>query len=165
MGAHDQIYLVEWESKYKFLSKGPSDYKAKCNDCDCVFSIKSGGDADVKRHIRSKKHRSNCDSSASTSSSVHTSVIDDGADADENNNVTLSPEEEVTKAEVLQALKVVSSNYSFNSTTDDGDRLRLMFPNDPIAKKYQQSKTKVNYSIKHGIAPYIQELNIEDLKG
>ena len=34
-----------------FLSKGPSDYKAKYNDCDCVFSIKSVGRADIDRHI------------------------------------------------------------------------------------------------------------------
>ena len=66
------------------------------------------------------------------------------------------------KAETLQVLKVVSSNYSFASTTDDGERFRLMYPDSPTAAKYQQSRTKVNYVIKHGISPYVKDLYIKD---
>ena len=158
MGKHEQKYKVKWEEDYPFLSKGPNDYKAKCNDCDCVFSIKSGGRADIDRHIIREKHKKN-----SNYPSVSVSPVNE---ADENNNVLkLTPEEEVTKAEILQALKVVSSNYSFASTVDDGERFRLMFPNSPVAKKYQMSKTKVSYTIKHGISPYIKALNINDFKG
>ena len=43
-------------------------------------------------------------------------------EVDENNNEPeLSREEEIRKAETIQALKVVSSNYSFASTVDDGE--------------------------------------------
>ena len=69
------------------------------------------------------------------------------------------------KAETLQALKVVSSNYSFASTTDDAERFRLMFPDLPTAVKYQQSRTKVNYVIKHGMSPYVKDLYINDFSG
>ena len=59
---------------------------------------------------------------------------------DENNNEAniseiLTPQEEVIRAETIQALKVVNSNYSFLSTTDDGDRFRSMFPDSNIAKQ------------------------------
>ena len=76
-----------------------------------------------------------------------------------------SPEEEVMKAETLQALKVVSSNYSFASTCDDGERYCEMFPDSVIAKSCHQSKTKVNYMIKHGISPYVKDLYKNDFKG
>ena len=69
------------------------------------------------------------------------------------------------KAETLQALKVVSSNYSFSSTTDDAERFRLMFSDSLTAAKYQQSRTKVNYVIKHGISPYVKDLYINDFSG
>ena len=85
---------------------------------------------------------------------------------DENNNVDkLAPQEEVLKAETLQALKVVRSNYSFASTVDDGDHFTLMFPDSEIAKKYSMSKTKVNYVIKYGLSPHVKELYINDFEG
>ena len=34
-----------------------------------------------------------------------------------------------------------------------------------LLKTYHQSRTKVNYVIKHGISPYVKELNINDFKG
>ena len=82
-----------------------------------------------------------------------------------NNECHLTPEEKVVKAETLQALKFVSSNYSFASAADDGDRFRLIFPESKIAAKYQQSKTKINYVIKHGISSYVKNLYLEDFNG
>ena len=51
------------------------------------------------------------------------------------------------------------------SAADDGDRFRLMFPESKTAAKYQQSKTKINYVIKHGISPYVKNLHLEDFNG
>ena len=59
--------------------------------------------------------------------------------SDENNVAKLDPQEAVLKAKTLQALKVVSSNYSIASTADD-DHFSLMFPDSAIAKKYRMSK-------------------------
>ena len=53
MGKNNQIFKVQWKDEYQFLSEGPSVYKAKCNDCNSVFSIKSGGRADIKQHCKS----------------------------------------------------------------------------------------------------------------
>ena len=63
MGKSKTKYKVIWENDYKFLSQGPSVYEAKCNECNKVFFIKSGGKADVERHCKTKKHKLLCNKS------------------------------------------------------------------------------------------------------
>lgn len=151
-------YNKSWENVFPFLQPGPSDYEAHCLECDLKFSIKHGGKSDVKRHMNRKCH-------------IEKTVKNSAKSVDKNNNeapvpiTTLTPQEEVLKAETLQALKVVNSNYSFSSTADDGDRFRAMFPDSKIAKNYKMSKTKVSYVIKHGISPVVEEQYINDVKG
>ena len=158
-------YNVKWEKDYKCITKGTDMYKALCKDCNITFSIKSGGKADINRHFKTEKHTrkfNDANISVSTVSENDISAIDD---IDENNNEPeLSREEEIRKAETIQALKVVSSNYSFASTVDDGERFRRMFPDSTIAQNYHQSSTKLSYVIKHGIAPYVKNVNIDDFK-
>ena len=40
-----------------------------------------------------------------------------------------------------------------------------MFPDLKIAQNYSQHKTKVKYIIQFGIAPYVKEILIKDVKG
>ena len=40
-----------------------------------------------------------------------------------------------------------------------------MFPDSEIAKSYSQGETKVKYVIQFGIAPYIKQLILDDIKG
>ena len=106
----------------------------------------------IKKHFPSASTANVSNSSVNTSDSINTSGSVNAKDSvsvsDENNNeLVLTPEEKVMNAEIIQALKVVNSNYSFTSTQDDGERFRLMFPDSTIAKNFQQSKTKVNYTI------------------
>ena len=85
---------------------------------------------------------------SSSASSVTEKAIEDTPSNDQGEASTvLSQEDMVVKAETIQALKVLNHNYSFLSTTDDGDRFRLLFSDSYIAKKYQMSKTKVSYVI------------------
>ena len=77
----------------------------------------------------------------------------------------LTSQEDVIRAEIIQVLKVVDSNYSFFlSTTDDGDRFRSMFPDSNIAKQYPMSRTNVGFVIKHGISPIVEDHYIQDFK-
>ena len=147
-------YKEAWEKEFKCLKAGPSEYEARCTDCNSIFSIKNGGHSDVKRHCSGIKHRKNCGECSDNSKNISDNSININEENYENNNnqIELTPEEQVMKAETLQALKVVSSNYSFASTTDDAERFRLMFPDSPTAAKYQQSRTKVNYVINKAIS-------------
>ena len=79
-----------------------------------------------------------------------------------NLTVGLSPKDQVTKAEVLQALKVVEGNMSFASASGDAKRFQEMFPDSAIAKKYSQGETKTKYTIQYGIAPYFKSKLLED---
>ena len=123
--------------------------KAKCSLClkSHPFSISSGGISDVKRHAGGKEHRRLIKerSSQRTLTSKGSSL-----------SVGVCEKDKVTKAEILQALKVVDANASFASAADDGDRFREMFPDSNIAKKYKQGETKTKYCIEFGIAPYVK---------
>ena len=68
----------------------------------------------------------------------------------------LSSEEQVLCAEVLQALQVVNSNYSFASSENDNERFKITFPDSKIAQSYCQGKTKVRYNVQDGIAPHVK---------
>lgn len=70
----------------------------------------------------------------------------------------------VTKTEVLQSLKHFSSNHSFASAIDGSKQFKLMLPGFKIARSYKQGESKVRYSIQYGVAPYIKEQLLEDLR-
>ena len=155
-----------------------------------MFKINNGGKKDIEKHCQRKRHLSksiNTVDEGSVSISEITDNISQNeitvsernnnseitdnynnsriTDVNNNNEITFSLEEEVERAEIIQALKVVESNYSYASVSDDAERFCLMFPDSKIAKRYKQSRTKVNYVIQYGIAPYIKDLYIKDFSG
>jgi len=62
--------------------------------------------------------------------------------------------DQVTKAEILWALKCVMSHYSLNSCRDIKQIMNLMFPDSVIARKITLGSTKLSYVITHGLATY-----------
>ena len=74
----------------------------------------------------------------------------------------LTLENQVLKAETLQALDYVSSNYSFASAKNDSDKFKMMFPDSKIAQTYHQSETKIKYVTQFGIAPYVKKPMLND---
>ena len=77
----------------------------------------------------------------------------------------LCEKDKVTKAEILQALKVGNCNMSFASTSGDTKRFQEMFPDSNIGKKYCQGETKTKYTIQFGIAPHVKSKLLEDFAG
>ena len=75
---------------------------------DTNFSIKYSGRADIKQHARWIEHQERNDSVST--GRVCSVIVNENRD-DNNNEVELTPQEKVMKAEIIQALKVVSSNY------------------------------------------------------
>ena len=80
-------------------------------------------------------------------------------------NIALSPNEQVTKAEILQPLKTVDSNLSFAAFKGDGDGFWIskIFPDSKIVQGYEQNETKIIYVIKYGLCPYFRESLKSDL--
>ena len=71
-------------------------------------------------------------------------------------------EEEVLRAETLQALGCVQSNYSFSSAKNDSEKFKAMFPDSKIAEAYKQGETKTKYVIQFGIDPYFRKRMLND---
>ena len=78
-------YNPDWEKDYDFLASVIDVHKAQCKKCNCIFSIKSGGRADIKRHMISKKHRKLCPETNSDDS-VENQLDNSVNELDKNNN-------------------------------------------------------------------------------
>ena len=53
---------------------------------------------------------------------------------------------------------------SFKSADDDGEKFRRMFTDSVIAQNYSQGKTKCKYIAEFGVAPYVKELLMKDMR-
>ena len=80
-------------------------------------------------------------------------------------SLTLSFADQVLNAEALQALDPASSKHSFASTNGNNDKLRRIFPDSQIAKRFHQAETKTKYMIQFEVAPYVRKQVIEDFPG
>lgn len=78
--------------------------------------------------------------------------------------ILFTPEEQTLRAEIIWALKCAKSSFSFGSNSDMVDILRAMSPESNVFKNYAMSETKVRYVLEFGLAPYMRECLIEDLK-
>ena len=59
-------------------------------------------------------------------------------------------------------MQLVDYNYSFNSAANDSERFKLMFSDSVIASSYQQSASKIKYSIQYGL--YVKQELIKDFR-
>ena len=60
---------------------------------------------------------------------------------------------DVLNAEVLWALKILTSHYSQRSCEDTDKLFKNMFPDSQIAQNFQCGRTKCSYLICFGLAP------------
>ena len=61
-------------------------------------------------------------------------------------------------------LKIIDSNYSFNSSECVPLLLQSMFPDSEVAKNFSCSESKARYMATFGLAPYLLELLMEKVK-
>ena len=80
------------------------------------------------------------------------------------NSFVLSTTDQVTNAEMVQALYCVDSNFSFASTNNDAKKFQRMFPDSKIAESYRQAETKTKYVLQFGIVPYFRKNMLKDFK-
>ena len=62
--------------------------------------------------------------------------------------------DDVLKAEILWALKVIKSHFSYDSSWNAFDLLKMMLPDSKIVEKLCLGSTKLAYSITHGLARF-----------
>lgn len=73
-------------------------------------------------------------------------------------------EDDVTSAEAIWALEVVTGKMSLNSCDETSAAFKRMFPDSKIAQSFCMGKTKASYLINHGLAPYFQEMLQKEIR-
>jgi len=71
--------------------------------------------------------------------------------------------EDMCKSELLWAMKVVKSKYSYNSCSDIGDLFRAMIPDSALAQKFKCGPTKLYYIICYGVGEYFLEILVNSV--
>ena len=75
----------------------------------------------------------------------------------------ISLKDEATRAELIWAMKVVSSHYSYASCDNIKDTLDAMFPGK-IPENFTMSSSKVSYLVSEATGPYFKQLVADDVK-
>ena len=124
-----------------------------CTYCKTNLSIRTKGVTTVKDHVTTEKHKKHAAPYAGQS--------EFNANGSLPNLQTLkshlTPQDMITRAEIIEALNTVECNRSFQSANNDSKRYKVMFQNDPVAQGYSQGETKMKYNIQFGLAPYIKQ--------
>ena len=108
-------YRSCWENDYSWIKKDKNCGYAYCSSCRSSFRIDNSGLSQVKTHASSASHKAKeqlLDGKTSqrvlVSTSSNTMSLSSGM-------IKFTLEEQVLRAETLQALDCVESNYSFSS--------------------------------------------------
>ena len=159
-------YQKAWEKDYPSVSSVRTDpQSAYCWICLKSFKINNSVVGQLKSH--SKCHESGKRKETDLNWKNQQMLV--SGDRTElgpskKNSLVLSTKEAILKAEILQALHMVEKNHSFAPAKGYSDRFELMFPDNTIAKGYQQSDSKVQYVIKYGVADHLKKQLIYDVK-
>ena len=70
----------------------------------------------------------------------------------------------MAKAEIIWALKIVDSNFSFQSADDLLPVLRAMDPSSSVFKQMSLGSDKVSYVIAYGLQPYFKRMVIRGIQ-
>ena len=108
-------------------------------------------------------------SSVSTASVASTSVVSKQQETQTGKKQSsgtlqcISLKDEATKAELIWAMKVVGSHYSYASCDNIKDTLDAMFPGK-IPDNFTMSSSKVSYLVSEATRPYFKQIVADDVK-
>jgi hypothetical protein len=152
-----------------WLKKGSSTTTFICTLCrtgdlDCS----NKGWKAVEQHMQKEKHNKNLNilknnskfGFSMTSTSTSSTNIIQLVELDK----SLPFDDQVTKAEILWALKSVQQGFSYKNSDETGKLFRSMFPDSKLAEKFSIQHSKMSYIISHGLGPYFHDRLIEDIK-
>lgn len=139
-------FNAKLREKYPFLEKTKSDSDVLCKKCRGTFSIAFGGNADIGRHIKTKKHQ-DAQIVASTSTSIRSHFQSD-------------LDLHISAMEGVWAYHVINSNHSFKSS----DCATQIFKSCFKIKKFSCAQKKCQAIVTNVFAPHAQQLLKEDLK-
>ena len=134
-------------------------HAARCNICNKVFSIGSGGVSDLKQHSKTAKHTKNAALMKGQSAFRSNSFKLQGGTS---KPTLLTDKEQVLNAEIIEAIHSVDSNQSFSANNGSGKHYKKMFPCE-VTANFSLQETKMKYTIHFGIAPYVKDQLVQDI--
>ena len=176
--SYSSKFQQEWLTLTMFqewIMKHESPFKAYCNLCSKAIDLSNIGKRALTSHAEGKSHKKAASLKKLGMPRIEQFVKlekkesdgDKGGknqSADQEISATLEQQmkmyitgESVVKAEILWAIKSVISHFSFRVSSDITGSFQNMFPDRVIAKNFACGKTKNNYLICFGIAPYFRE--------
>ena len=101
----------------------------------------------------------------STSASVKDEHASSSSQEKKPSSVVLdqSVQENVTQSQLLWAMKVAHSGYSYSSCDDTPSLFKRMFPDSIISDHFSMGKSKVSYLISDGLGPYYRKMLCENV--
>ena len=135
-------YRISWESEFNWIKKDQQEGHAYCKVCKTSIRIDNSGISQVRRHATSKSHQEKDKLlSGMTKQRVLVTQKDSRIGLSQESS-SFSFSEQVLNAEIVEALDVVDSNYSFSSTNGNSDKIKRQFPDSKIAASFKQGETK-----------------------
>lgn len=126
--------------KYSFLDDTQVDGIVFCKKCNSKFSIASGGNSDIARHIKSKKHRD--------------AIVAACGSPSIKSHFSSSLDTHTAAMEGVWAYHVVNSNHSFKSS----DCATKTFKSCLKVPKFSCSRTKCQAIVTNVFAPHAKQL-------
>lgn len=135
-----------------------SNSRVSCTICNSQLNCEFKGFQAITQHSQSSKHKKNAKSHSTQlimtadDTANKTSVLNDTIEIirDQRPSPVLQltdRRDEATKAEIIWAMKNVSSNYSGKSCDDLGQTFQKMFPNEPTCKDFSLASSKLSYIV------------------
>ena len=181
---NDELWLKDGRLG-QWLQQIPKDRTCfRCKLCSKVLKLFNMGIEAIKSHESNAKHRGLAavafaaapiqsflqpstlssalgeSQSHASSSTTELSITATSAAS----NLGVFNDDARTRAEILWVLKIIDSNYSFNSSECVPLLLQSMFPDSEVAKNFSCSESKARYMATFGLAPYLLELLMDKVK-
>lgn len=170
-----------------------SIYKAYCKQCNKSFSCSNQGIQQLRQHANGLRHKQKTQELASGRQMMiqATPSITPSVTSLPNSSYALIPtlqptnyrglaplqtekspkvvmrctseKDKATSAELIWAMKVVESRYSYSSCDGVKEIFKAMFPNS-VPDNFTMSSSKVSYLVSEGLGPYFHKVIVEDIK-
>lgn len=172
----NQLWLQEEEYKDWLAPYHSDNTRANCVICGKHFSLSTMGTTALRSHAKGTNHLkklakssgqvtlSNFIASSSTPTTAGSSVTSISSAPKQMDISGFVKNQNVLKAETLWILNSVTSHWSCKSAGDSIHVLKLMFPDNEIARRMSCAETKCAYVTNFGIAPHFSQLLTDRVK-
>lgn len=145
-------FKAEWTAEWPFISIGSTPSCFWCSMCRREISCAHQGKSDVKRHLKSKVHRTK---ELAVQSIQPTAIIAPCYVPTTVGGMT-AQELQTRRAEVKVAVSMVEHNVPFAVADHFSPLLKECFQDSQIAQSFKSARTKMSCIINEAVAPHFR---------